>query len=825
MPSEKDPAIQFFLQYEGDKIVKSNETVTHLQSIEKRADNGGFDQIEFSDLCQVVLAKQMPAMICRKFVSCLVPSISVLGKDLADLALWALGDRTHSEKYLVKPLLQIVNLALEYDLVTNRKPLRHIYEVFLSHLEHNVLCETIAAILIKLTSRSEIDARRVQIVKTCSITVGINHNLTSLRWRIRQIRPDLEPNCPPPVAGRSAAQADDILARRFRRIYDSGIDRVLSDMGWEPGQLAGKVVYKDRQKTCLIPSAETIPLESGLKARKSRLVALNTLESVQEALANLESLQLPNNILAVLTCKVATNILPRKELVERFSLVLYHTLHKEFFSEAQKRSKSEMARRQKRQLRLLKILGDFQMVCFNGIPVVGRFLSELLDDWDGQCYFYEILGLLKVVQITEFKEIYDTLLAQVEQHFDSYTLLEKLLVLEAYFELLKYWSAVEYRRLVDQRQGLFPDSTPNCDSPLASIQQLAKHISEISVAAITWARATETRTRLFTDLLTNMFIATQELLVKLRVPVRLELPQPLIYENVFIFSQLGISKVCKYVVSQKQQVLPMLKEIAIHLATIGDEKSARLVRNQLSQDELKPLECTARDILLLLSPTSVSISEDSSLCCDHIDDQFLMNSLFLHRQPAFLSLIIKYFKDMPTQLVQTIFAGLASDRYGCGDADRPAMFAESTAGTNAPSAASRHGRVSSYNFYRGGSGSGGGNSTASGATPTGNWSAISNPDLDSLLNFLMTSLPNVGDFLRLFCLPPKSTTSVYSQNSSSGVSSLEPGSLKTKRLTKKNGPTSGGVSLRTSARRQELELKRRHEESGVSTRHVLTERN
>ena len=54
-------------------------------------------------------------------------------------------------------------------------------------------------------------------------------------------------------------------------------------------------------------------------------------------------------------------------------------------------------------------------------------MHEFLIDWDGEQFFDEILGLIKVCQITEFKEIYDTILSQVEQHFPVYTLIDKVI--------------------------------------------------------------------------------------------------------------------------------------------------------------------------------------------------------------------------------------------------------------------------------------------------------------------------------------------------------------------------------------------------------------
>ena len=284
--------------------------------------------------------------------------------------LWALGSRTHNEKYLVLPLLQMVNLALKFDLVADRGPLGRLYELFLTFLRVKNYSETIASILVELTTKSDIDDRRAKLVRKSGDHLGHQYSLNSLRWKYRQLRPDLEPNCPPPTSGRPASNS--AIHRRFQKVYDGGVGESVSGLGWEPGQLASKVVFKDRQKQCLLPSAETLNLEGGLASKKNKKIPLQCIESVAEAHERLESIELPNNLLSVLGCRVAANLLPRTELLDRFSLILYHTLQKEFFALPRVRSRAEIERRDKRQLRFLEIIRDFQTHCYQGIPVVGR---------------------------------------------------------------------------------------------------------------------------------------------------------------------------------------------------------------------------------------------------------------------------------------------------------------------------------------------------------------------------------------------------------------------------------------------------------------------
>ena len=66
-------------------------------------------------------------------------------------------------------------------------------------------------------------------------------------------------------------------------------------------------------------------------------------------------------VLSVLGCK-AYNILPRKELIEKFCIVLYHRLSKEFLSLLSPRSKGERERRDKGQRRFLKILMELKTI-------------------------------------------------------------------------------------------------------------------------------------------------------------------------------------------------------------------------------------------------------------------------------------------------------------------------------------------------------------------------------------------------------------------------------------------------------------------------------
>ena len=292
------------------------------------------------------------------------------------MVMYGLGCSNLNLNYVVNPILQVLNQCLDYDLVQQKRPLNALYELFLSELRNSGLCDTIALILAKITTLHDVDARRANVIKECYNEHGGTASLNMLRYRIRQLRPDLEPTYSPPSAGRPSINAT--LNKRFRNIFDEngtgvgGTSGTKSGIGWELGQLTNKLQYKDRQRQCLLPTADTINMQGGLQSQKNKKIPVQSIESTAEGLLKLEKLDLPNNILSLLPTQLAKFILPRKDLRERFSLNLYYTLQKEFFCLPPAKSKAEHDRKYKRQKRFLEVIANFQTGCFHGLPVIGR---------------------------------------------------------------------------------------------------------------------------------------------------------------------------------------------------------------------------------------------------------------------------------------------------------------------------------------------------------------------------------------------------------------------------------------------------------------------
>ena len=260
----------------------------------------------------------------------------------------------------------------------------------------------------------------------------------------------------------------------------------------------------------------------------------------------------------------------------------------------------------------------------------------------------------------------------------------------------------------------------------------------------------------------------------------------------------------KYVLTQKKRVIPLLKERGAYLETMGDSKSAKIIRNQLSLDQLiRGFDSSTADMLLVLSPTSVYQRSDSLLRMGWtVDEDYILNRLFISKHPAFLSLTIKYFSELGLNKseVQDIWKGLTMDRIVCENSDDNCFYSEFDQ-SKAPNT-----------FYK---------SKASNMVP------VSNPHLDQFLHYITENVPVVGEFIKVFCQPPKLATSVITETTEdSGISSYQPSKAKKNHVQKsKRNDENRRSSPRVTGARKNEKRKSDSNPNNLSKRTVLTELN
>jgi len=634
-------------------IFKTEETLLHLNTIELVADNGGWSSAHLGLLIQQLTTLPCTALLSRKILFSLVPSETVPARMLVQLAMWGLGNPSLSKEYVVLPTLKVISLCLQYDCVTEKKELDCLYELFISLLARDKLTNPVAELLMHLTTKKEVTEWRVRAVFRCQAKMGSSYHLDSLVWRYRQLRPDLVPTCAAPVA--RAATATTVMGKRFHKIWEENVDKSLnknSEVGvWIGGHLGGNV-YKKAKRETLIPGREVLSVISGAKAKKDKRLDLGDMTSIFEVVDNIHTLQLPANILAVLGCKSVVQVLAMDQgLVERFSMTLFHTLRNEFICANAVEVQRDETKRMRRREKLLGYLVMLQETVQQGLPVVGRFLSEYLDTWDGSSHFLQILRLVSQLQITDYKELHDCVVNPLIKHFTSYNMIKQLVLLGFLHILLRSWGAVEFERFTKHRAGIFPLSSVHCENALDSIVQLSTEIGELTLLALSMARERCDSSTLLTSQVLAMYKTSQLVMLEFNVPVRLELPISYLYDALFSHSAGLLAQACEHVILNKKKVFPYLHKALRSTESMKEFGSPdqSLIAEMVTVQSMEELLVATRDILVFVSPGNVNLTTGSLLrqgWSAPLGEEWMRDGLFLSSHPALLPYVLKYLDNL-----------------------------------------------------------------------------------------------------------------------------------------------------------------------------------
>jgi len=634
-------------------ILKNEETLLHLSTIELVSDNGGWSPTQLGLLIQQVTSVPCPAQLTRRLLYSMVPSDTVPAQMLVQLSLWGLGDTSLSRDCVILPTLKLVTLCLQYDCVTDKQELASLYELFLSLLARDKLTNTVAELLQLLTTKKDVTEWRVRTVLRCQSKLGSSHPLDSLVWRFRQLRPDLVPHCLAPAA--RASNASSVLSKRFHKVWEDRVDKSLEQANtegvWIGGYQVGNIFKKGKRDT-LVPSREVLSVTSGAKVKKDGRMDLGELKSVSGVVENIHQVKLPANILALLGCRASVQVLAMdRGLVERFSVTLFHTLRNEFVCCEEKVAPREEVRRTRRREKLLGHLVRLQDAVQQGLPVVGRFLSEYLDTWDGSAHFLPILRLVSQLQITDYKELHDCVVSPLTRHFGSYNMVKQLVMLGFLHNLLRTWGAVEYERFTKHKRGIFPLNTVHCENALEAISELSTEIGELAVLALSMARERGDSTNLLTSQVLAMYRVSQLVMLEYSVPLRLELPTVYLYSALFSHSAGQLAQACQHVLLNKNTVFPTLNKALRSLELMGgyDSLNTELVANMVSDKSREELLVATRDMLVFLSPGEVHLTMGSILRQGWslpLGEDWLREGLYLSSHPALLPYVLEYLDSL-----------------------------------------------------------------------------------------------------------------------------------------------------------------------------------
>ena len=577
------------------------------------------------------------------------------------------------------------------------------------------------------------------------------------------------------------------------------MDRSFTSRGTEELWLGGLQVgnvFKKSKRNYLLPDKDMLPaVRGGRKTKIDENKALGDLRTLNQLIENIHCVQLPANIISVLGNAACIKIISLDQsLMERFSINLYHLLRNEFIcGEERKVGRAEKERKYKRRESILNLITELQANVQQGLPVIGRWLTEYLEVWDGDSHFTLIIRLISQLQISDYKEVFDCVIEPLlTNHFRGYSQIKQICVLHYLHSLLRLWAVLELDRFENHRRTVFPTNTINCTNPLEAIYELSQTINEWSTLSLALSRQNVESTHLLTSLIMMQYKTSQKLMMIHNVPIRLELPSAYLYDSLFSHSADLLAMSCQYILTAKKQVLPMMKTALRESEQENgeDHVTTNIIEKMVSDESKQDLLAATRDYLVFLSPGSVNLTP-TSLLRQGWDlpegEEHLKESLFLTSHPAMLPLALQFVDSLNLDEAdkQTAWTQLSQEQE---DSEAWQANISITEGRT---------KIGSSNFYssKGSRRSGPATSRAS---------ASATPVLGNVMDFLRLlsqHLPPITDLIMEYyqksastnALPPASISSnpkeadlrsiISQQTEDSGVESLHPSERKRRTTT------------------------------------------
>lgn len=257
-----------------------------------------------------------------------------------------------------------------------------------------------ADILFKLTANKKefVTKWRVEKLQKIFLHDSTNPQLTALLLRMQDLQPRYLPER---IKGKRGAfkSGNGRMEKTFAAIWSQA--RKSDDDLDIPLDIWNITEEDPRQRKrfqCLIPSLTDDKLQA---EDDENVVSIKDCRTLRDLVNNVTKLKRVNQAMSLLRSPHSYYLLfltrDLSEVQERLSITLYYTLHNTFFSLAE----SHTNRHAKRKLDILCRINQLQDYFQQGLPVVGRFLTQYLASWDGEEFFIEICKMLVYLQLTE----------------------------------------------------------------------------------------------------------------------------------------------------------------------------------------------------------------------------------------------------------------------------------------------------------------------------------------------------------------------------------------------------------------------------------------
>ncbi|XP_072033615.1 centromere protein I-like [Amphiura filiformis] len=568
---EVNDAVKYFTNVSSSTKVRGNLPLSlALTRLEEASQSSGLSAQHIQQLVQVASSSRFSGSVNSRLVKCLIPE-SVIPEDAVVSAIsWMCTNKPSS----ALQTLLLKWIILTYDLIESRTRLHALYGIIFQFIENDMMCPLVCHLLYLLTRKEDVVGFRVRRLLDLQRRVGIQSHITALLSVYKLYKPHLVSLAVPSTQRVYFRQID----RKWAALVQAAKDRIaaagrqaesVTDRLHETLTEKGPVSKRKRME--LVPRVTTSSIMRDAEGAHYRLpgadrtdrVQLQDISSFENLLENLERLELPSQVAAVLRSPYLQHVIScqrQRHMLQRLSLWLFQVLSAEITAEDENQRGVEL-------LQLLINFTDFLQV---NIPVCETWLADYLLTWNGLDYRPYILRIFTRCRIYQFQKLNDLILEPLRTLFFCSSVFFKCQLAYCFTELLRNYVILElprYRGYVAMKKVRQAASVQAADhdvddawdplyeyheehfEALQTIQSLIYYVDKVFAVGLQQERDNS----LLMHLVLSFYEMVSHIHTKYNVPFTC-LPCPgVVYRAVFSSNAMACSRMCSIIARYRNE--------------------------------------------------------------------------------------------------------------------------------------------------------------------------------------------------------------------------------------------------------------------------------
>ncbi|EFX69734.1 hypothetical protein DAPPUDRAFT_300700 [Daphnia pulex] len=363
----------------------------------------------------------------------LVPSGPLKSENAMKVAKWILTSKSKKRSpNMILQRIKWLTAVVQYGIVDSLVELEKLFTPFIQLIYTAKYQASVCHLLYMIATPNMYRFQVERITKSVNV-VGLTNSLAGLLSRVKSLRPDLVPQTIPHQSDAiSFPKAPSTIRNGFYALSEG-----IKERNEIPNQVTfsietGKERTTKKMRLDIIPRVQHINLKSSFQVDFRKMVPLSRLQSFDDLLSKITSVELPNHVGSLLSKKeyhyvLSLHFTPRMEAL--LSQWLYLVLHHEFMERPQVHG------REGKTLLLQRIL-EFQQNTGRKLMVVYDFLSLYLLTWDGIQFSDQIFQLLAHIPFLPYPDLNGNFLQVLEGLFHSCDTSHRLKIIDVCRKLI-----------------------------------------------------------------------------------------------------------------------------------------------------------------------------------------------------------------------------------------------------------------------------------------------------------------------------------------------------------------------------------------------------